>query len=116
MSPAAALAVRSTVPKLPLLAACVTAGIVLRAGATIYAGAAVGDDTTIGHNTLLRTTVRVGSGSQLAANLTIERGCVIGDGVRCSPGSHLTAESPTASPRRRYSRPGWSRLEVGHRD
>lgn len=68
-------------------------GVVVRAGATIYAGACVGDDTTIGHNTRLRTNVVVGSGSQLAANLTVERGTRIGDGVRCSPGSHLTADT-----------------------
>jgi acetyltransferase-like isoleucine patch superfamily enzyme len=74
----------------------VGAGVVLRAGATIYAGAAIGDDTTIGHHTLLRSNVKVGSGSQLAANLTIERGCLIGDGVRCSPGSHLTADTVVA--------------------
>ncbi|MFV2104075.1 DapH/DapD/GlmU-related protein [Micromonospora sp. LOL_024] len=71
-------------------------GAVLRAGATVYAGASVGDDTTIGHHTLLRTNVRVGTGSQLAANLTVERGCAIGDGVRCSPGSHLTADTVVA--------------------
>jgi acetyltransferase-like isoleucine patch superfamily enzyme len=58
----------------------------------VYAGVAVGDDTTIGHSTLLRTGVRVGSASQLAAILTVERGTRIGDGVRCSPGSHLTAD------------------------
>ena len=68
----------------------------LRAGATVYAGAEIGDDTTIGHNVLLRTNVTVGSGSQLAANLTVERGCRIGGGVRCSPGSHLTAETMVA--------------------
>ncbi|MGW1340343.1 DapH/DapD/GlmU-related protein [Kribbella sp. NPDC002412] len=71
----------------------VGSGVVIRAGATIYAGVVVGDDTTIGHNTLLRTNVKVGSHSQLAANLTIERGCSIGNGVRCSPSSHLTADT-----------------------
>lgn len=35
----------------------------------------------------------MGSGSQLAANLTVERGTRIGAGVRCSPGSHLTADT-----------------------
>ena len=56
----------------------------------------VGDGTTIGHHTLLRTIVTVGSNSQLAANLTIERGATIGDGVRCSPGSHITADTVIA--------------------
>jgi len=61
---------------------------------------ATGDATTvgvgagaIGHHTLLRTGVNVGAGSQLAANLTVERGTHIGSGVRCSPGSHLTADT-----------------------
>jgi hypothetical protein len=74
-------------------ATVVGSGVVLRAGAAIYAGVSVGADTTIGHHTLLRTNVRVGSGSQLAANLTVERGSTIGDGVRCSPGSHITADT-----------------------
>jgi acetyltransferase-like isoleucine patch superfamily enzyme len=72
------------------------AEVVIRAGATLYAGVRVGDGTTLGHNALLRTNVKVGSNSQLAANLTVERGCVIGDGVRCSPGSHLTADTVVA--------------------
>jgi acetyltransferase-like isoleucine patch superfamily enzyme len=68
-------------------------GVVIRAGAVVYAGVSVGDNTTVGHHTLLRTGVSVGSASQLAANLTVERGCTIGDGVRCSPGSHITADT-----------------------
>lgn len=71
-------------------------GVVIRAGAILYAGVVIGDDTTIGHHSLLRTGVTVGSGSQLAANLTVERGCRIGSGVRCSPGSHLTAGTEIA--------------------
>jgi acetyltransferase-like isoleucine patch superfamily enzyme len=71
----------------------VGAGVVIRAGAIIYAGTTIGDDTTIGHHALLRTDVRVGTGTQLAANLTVERGTRIGSGVRCSPGSHLTADT-----------------------
>ena len=71
----------------------VGAGVVIRAGAIIYAGTTIGDDTTIGHHALLRTGVRVGTGTQLAANLTVERGTRIGSGVRCSPGSHLTADT-----------------------
>ena len=47
-------------------------GVVVRAGAVIYAGVQAGADTVIGHN------------------LTIERAARIGDGVRCSPGSHIT--------------------------
>jgi acetyltransferase-like isoleucine patch superfamily enzyme len=69
------------------------AGVILRAGAIVYADTAVGQDTTIGHHALLRTGVSVGSASQLAANLTVERGTRIGDEVRCSPGSHLTADT-----------------------
>lgn len=71
-------------------------GVVVRAGATVYAGVQIGEGTTIGHNTLLRTHVVVGSGCQLAANLTVERGTRIGDEVRCSPGSHLTADTVIA--------------------
>lgn len=74
-------------------ATSIGSGVVLRAGAILYAGVSVGDGTTIGHHTLLRTNVTVGSGSQLAANLTVERGSRIGDGVRCSPGSHITADT-----------------------
>lgn len=77
-------------------ATTIGSGVVMRAGATIYAGVRVGDGTTIGHNTLLRTNVVVGSGSQLAANLTVERDARVGDGVRCSPGSHLTADTVVA--------------------
>jgi len=68
-------------------------GVIIRAGAIVYAGTTIGDDTTIGHHTLLRTGVSVGAGSQLAANLTVERGTRIGSWVRCSPGSHLTADT-----------------------
>ncbi|GGK79101.1 DapH/DapD/GlmU-related protein [Mangrovihabitans endophyticus] len=68
-------------------------GVIIRAGAIVYAGTTIGDQTTIGHHTLLRTGVSVGAGSQLAANLTVERGTSIGSGVRCSPGSHLTADT-----------------------
>jgi acetyltransferase-like isoleucine patch superfamily enzyme len=68
-------------------------GVILRAGATVYASTSIGDDTTIGHRTLLRTGVNVGKASQLAANLTVERGTRIGDEVRCSAGSHLTAHT-----------------------
>lgn len=68
-------------------------GVVIRAGAIVYAGTTIGDDTTIGHHALLRTGVCVGGGSQLGASLTVERGTRIGSGVRCSPGSHLTADT-----------------------
>ncbi|MGH8422276.1 MAG: DapH/DapD/GlmU-related protein [Pseudomonas fluorescens] len=65
----------------------------LRSGATVYAGVRIGEATTIGHGTLLRSFVEVGNNTQLAANLTVERQTRIGDRVRCSPGSHLTAET-----------------------
>jgi acetyltransferase-like isoleucine patch superfamily enzyme len=71
-------------------------GVVLRAGAIVYAGVTIGEDTTIGHHTLLRSLVTIGTGSQLAHNLTVERGSRIGSGVRCSPGSHITAETHIA--------------------
>lgn len=74
-------------------ATAIADGVVLRAGAIVYAGVSIGEDTTIGHHTLLRSLVTVGAGSQLAHHLTIERGSRIGDGVRCSPASHITADT-----------------------
>jgi acetyltransferase-like isoleucine patch superfamily enzyme len=68
------------------------AGAVLRAGAVVYAAVQIGARTMIGHHTLLRTGVTVGTDSQLGHHMTIERGTTIGAGVRCSPGSHLTAQ------------------------
>lgn len=65
--------------------------VVLRAGAIVYAGVTIGASTTVGHHTLLRSHVSVGSDSQLGHNLTVERDSRIGDRVRMSPGSHLTA-------------------------
>ncbi|WP_100444726.1 LbetaH domain-containing protein [Glycomyces xiaoerkulensis] len=67
-------------------------GAVLRAGAVAYAGVEIGPRTTVGHHTLLRTGVAIGADSQLGHHLTVERGVRIGAGVRCSPGSHLTAD------------------------
>jgi UDP-3-O-[3-hydroxymyristoyl] glucosamine N-acyltransferase len=75
----------------------VDAGAVIRAGAVLYAGVRIGSESSIGHNTLLRTNVVIGSRSQLGANLTVERGARIGDSVRCSPGSHLTADTVVSS-------------------
>jgi len=69
------------------------ARVVLRAGAIVYAGVAIGEDTTIGHHTLLRTDVTIGADCQLGHHLTVERGTRIGCGVRCSPGSHITANT-----------------------
>lgn len=74
-------------------ATTIASGVVLRAGAIIYAGVRIGEDTTIGHHTLLRSHVTIGSCSQLAHNLTVERGSRIGEAVRCSPGSHITADT-----------------------
>lgn len=69
------------------------AGSVVRSGAIVYAGVMIGECTTIGHHTLLRSFVKVGAGCQLAHALTVERGSRIGDEVRCSPGSHITANT-----------------------
>lgn len=74
-------------------ATTVASGVMLRAGAIVYAGVSIGEDTTVGHHTLLRSHVTVGSSSQLAHNLTVERGSEIGEGVRCSPASHITADT-----------------------
>jgi len=67
------------------------AGVVVRAGAVIYAGVQAGPETVIGHHTLLRSFVTVGEDTQLGHSLTVERAARIGDGVRCSPGSHITS-------------------------
>lgn len=66
--------------------------VVLRSGSIVYAGCRLGAQTTIGHHTTLRSHVSVGSRSQLAHRMNVERGCRIGHGVRCSPGSHITSE------------------------
>jgi acetyltransferase-like isoleucine patch superfamily enzyme len=65
--------------------------VALRSGAVIYAGVTIGAAATVGHHTLLRTSVSVGEDSQLGHNLTIERDARIGARVRMSPGTHLTA-------------------------
>ena len=69
------------------------AGVVLRSGAIVYAGVSIGEHTVIGHHTLLRTDVTIGPDTQLGHHLTVERGTRIGHGVRCSPGSHITANT-----------------------
>jgi acetyltransferase-like isoleucine patch superfamily enzyme len=65
--------------------------VTLRAGAILYAGTGIAEATVVGHHTLLRSFVIVGAGTQLGHHLTIERATRIGDGVRCSPGSHITS-------------------------
>jgi acetyltransferase-like isoleucine patch superfamily enzyme len=72
-------------------ATTIGAGVVLRAGAVVYAGVRIGTATTIGHQTLLRSQVRVGGGSQLGHLLVVERATTIGNRVRCSPLSHFTS-------------------------
>jgi acetyltransferase-like isoleucine patch superfamily enzyme len=69
----------------------IASGASVRAGVIAYAGVKIGPRTTIGHGTLLRTNVVVGVDSQIGHGLTIERDSRIGDGVRCSPLTHLTA-------------------------
>lgn len=70
----------------------IATGAVLRAGVIAYAGARIGPRATVGHRTLLRTSVSIGPDSQIGHGLTIERGTRIGSGVRCSPLTHLTAQ------------------------
>jgi acetyltransferase-like isoleucine patch superfamily enzyme len=70
--------------------------VVLRSGATVYAGVTIGAATMVGHHALLRSHAAVGTGSQLGHNLTVERECRIGSGVRMSPGTHLTAATEVA--------------------
>jgi UDP-3-O-[3-hydroxymyristoyl] glucosamine N-acyltransferase len=47
-------------------------GVVVRAGAVIYAGVQAGAETVIGHHTLLRSFVTVGEDTQLGHSLTVE--------------------------------------------
>jgi acetyltransferase-like isoleucine patch superfamily enzyme len=69
----------------------ISAGVVVRAGAVIYAGVQAGAGTAISHHTLLRSFVTMGEDTQIGHTLTIERAARIGDGVRRSPGSHITS-------------------------
>jgi acetyltransferase-like isoleucine patch superfamily enzyme len=71
--------------------------VVLRSGAIVYAGFVIGAAVTVGHHTLLRSQVAVGAASQFGHHLTIERECRISDGVRMSPGTHLTAATEVAT-------------------
>lgn len=71
-------------------------GAVVRGGAIVYAGVSIGQGSTIGHTTLLRSFVTVGVRTQLGYGMSVERGTRLGDGVRCSPLTHLTAEVTVA--------------------
>lgn len=77
-------------------ATTIGAGAVVRSGAVVYAGASVGDETVIGHHSLLRSFVTIGPASQLGHGLTVERKTTIGRGVRCSPLSHITSSTHIA--------------------
>lgn len=66
-------------------------GVIVRSGCVLYAGVAIGAETTIGHKTLLRTNVTIGKHTQIAHALTVERETKIGNYVRCSPLSHITS-------------------------
>ena len=68
-------------------------GAVIRSGAVVYAGASVGTNTCIGHHTLVRSHTRIGADGVFGHHLVLERACIIGDRVRCSPLSHITSES-----------------------
>ena len=69
----------------------ISTGAVIRAGAIVYAGVRIGSETVVGHHTLLRSFVTIGDRVQLGHNLTVERESLIGNDVRCSPGSHITS-------------------------
>jgi acetyltransferase-like isoleucine patch superfamily enzyme len=66
---------------------------VIRAGAIVYAGVQIGERSSVGHQSVVRSHVIVGDDSQLGHTLTIERRSQIGARARCSPGSHITAET-----------------------
>lgn len=69
------------------------AGVVVRAGAILYAGVRVGERSAIGHQTVIRSHVSIGEESLLGHGMSIERAARIGSRVRCSPGSHITSET-----------------------
>lgn len=71
----------------------ISEGVILRAGAIIYAGVQVGKMSSIGHRTLIRTDVSIGDNSQLGHAMTIERNCRIGSWVRCTGITHLTSST-----------------------
>lgn len=66
-------------------------GVILRAGAILYSGVQVREASSIGHRTLIRNDVSIGSNSQLGHNMVIERGCQIGSWVRCTGLTHITS-------------------------
>ena len=63
----------------------------MRAGASSTRAPRSATGHVIGHHTLLRSFVTVGTETQLGHNLTVERATQIGSLVRCSPGSHITS-------------------------
>jgi acetyltransferase-like isoleucine patch superfamily enzyme len=72
------------------------AGAVVRSGAIMYAHTRCGQNTMIGHHTVLHTNVEVGAETQLGHHVTVEWDTCIGRNVRCSPGSHLTSATRIA--------------------
>lgn len=72
------------------------AGAVIRSGAIVYADVQLDVNVLIGHHALLCTDVRVGMGSELGHNLTVERRTRIGRNVRCAPCSHITSSTVVA--------------------
>jgi len=71
----------------------ISADVVLRAGAIIYSGVRIGEKSTIGHRTLVRTDSLIGKNTQLGHSMTIERNCRIGDWVRCTGLTHITSST-----------------------
>lgn len=65
--------------------------VILRAGAILYAGVEIGESSSIGHRTLIRSEVSIGNHTQLGHNMVIERGCKIGSWVRCTGLTHITS-------------------------
>jgi len=57
----------------------------------VYADTRIGDESAIGHNTVVRSATRIGAQTQIAHMVSVERACRIGDYVRCSPLTHLTS-------------------------
>ena len=68
----------------------IAAGALVREGVIICSGAAIGEQSVIGHNVVLRRGVRIGRRSVLSHGTIIERLVQIGDNVRISSLTHIT--------------------------
>lgn len=67
--------------------------VAIRPFSTIYSGVSIGNNTSLGHSTVVRSFSKIGANSQIGHMVVIERKSTIGNYVRCSPLSHITSET-----------------------